>query len=286
MGHATSLVTPFSSDRVKIYDVIVPFSPGGPSDIFWRSIEPKINENLQKHNILLKIKNVPGAGGSIGLNELLDSQKLTFGFFSSFFAINKHVRPESKYNPDDVNFIEFFGYNKMIVISSKHKNLRDLQKYCATGNEVFYGSSGTGSTSELSGYYFAKKYLGCSKVTIIPYKTTTLSYSDLKAQRIDFVVDFSITATEHADSSFFNKIYEFTEKDLNPWHIFVSNKNNNPDLDLIKEAFRNAKADKAFTNTIETKFHVTKLADNKDKNWLEREFDQFNTTIQLLKNNR
>ena len=130
-----------SAESVKVYDVIVPFSAGGASDVLFRAIEPELNQRLQKHQIKLIVRNVPGAGGSIGLSKVKDSDSLTFGFFSPFFAINKNMRTDYQYDFDSVNFLNFAGFNKMLIISGKHSSLADLKTECLKNKTISFGSS-------------------------------------------------------------------------------------------------------------------------------------------------
>jgi len=46
--------------------VIIPFAPGGPTDVFGRLIAQKLSDNLGKQ---FYVENIGGAGGSIGTGE-------------------------------------------------------------------------------------------------------------------------------------------------------------------------------------------------------------------------
>lgn len=270
----------FASEK-KVIEVIIPFNAGGPSDILWRNIEPKLNLILEKDNIVLRTKNVPGAGGSIGLNELMQSQKPTLGFFSSFFAINKFVRTDTNYDYTSVNLIGFAGNNTMIVMSAKHKSLQELQIFCKN-NELLYGSSGTGSTSELLGFYFAKKIAKCEKVSPVAYRTTTLANVDLRNKQLDYLADFSISASEQIDGQFLYKLYEMKNEELTPWHIFVSNKVQNKDIDTVRQGFELLKKDKEFVRNLEKKLHIQGFSEQKNSTWLEQEFFNFQHVISQI----
>jgi tripartite-type tricarboxylate transporter receptor subunit TctC len=268
--------------NTKIYDVVIPFSAGGASDVLFRAIEPELNSRLKQHQITLVVKNVPGAGGSIGLSKVKDSNDLTFGFFSPFFAINKNMRTDYQYDFDSVNFLNFAGFNKMLIISGKHSGLADLRTECLKNKTISFGSSGVGSTSHLSAYYFATKYLNCKDILSVPYKGVSSVYPDLKAGRIDFMADFAIAADNFIESKYFNHIEDLKETDLVSWHVFVSSKVENPDAEIVKKVFDSIKADKKFTKDLESRFQIYKFSENKDSAWLKQQFGVYKTVIDTL----
>lgn len=270
-----------NAENVRIYEVVIPFSAGGPSDVLFRAIQPELNQKLIGSNIRLVVKNTPGAGGSIGLSEVINNKDLTFGFFSPFFAINKTIKNDVVYDYDSVNFLSFAGYNKMVIISGTHNNLKSLKEYCKN-KTITFGSSGLGSTSHLSAYYFATKHLNCKEVISIPYKGVSMVYPDLKAGRLTFMADFAISVNNFLESGYFNHIVDLTENDLSSWHIFVSNKIENKDSELVKKAFETVKADKLFTKSLENKFNIYKFSENKDTNWLQTQFNMYKIVIQSL----
>jgi tripartite-type tricarboxylate transporter receptor subunit TctC len=270
------------AENIKIYDVVVPFSAGGASDVLFRAIEPELNARLKQHQITLVVKNVPGAGGSIGLSKVINSNELTFGFFSPFFAINKNMRTDYRYDFDSVNFLNFSGFNKMLIISGKHAGLTDLRSECLKNKTISFGSSGVGSTSHLSAYYFATKYLNCKDVLSVPYKGVSMVYPDLKAGRIDFMADFAISVNSFIESKYFNHIEDLKETDLVSWHIFVSSKVENPDAEIVKKVFDSIKADKKFTKDLESRFQIYKFSENKDSAWLKQQFGIYKTVIDTL----
>jgi tripartite-type tricarboxylate transporter receptor subunit TctC len=278
---ATSIT---SAESVKTYSVIVPFTAGGASDIMFRFIEPELNKRLEKHKINLILENSPGAGGSIGLFKIINNNKLTFGFFSPFFAINKNIKDvyTYDYDYDSVKFLSFAGYNKMIVLSGAYTNMNQLRDACVKNKRVSFGSSGVGSTSHLASYLYAKKYLKCVEVLSVPYKGTSMVYPDLKAGRIDFMADFAINVDSFIESKYLNSIEEIKETDFASWHVFVANTIENKDAEIVKIEFESLKRDKQFIDKLETRFNVYKFSETKDINWLKNEFVNYKRIIESL----
>lgn len=270
------------AETIRVYDVVVPFSAGGASDVLFRAIEPKLNERLQPHQIKLIVKNMPGAGGNIGLSKTISNNELTFGFFSPFFAINKSMKVDSDYDYNSVNFLNFAGFNKMVIVSGMHTDLKLLRDACVKNKSISFGSSGVGSTSHLSSYYYATKYLNCKDIVSVPYKGVSMVYPDLKAGRLDFMADFSISVEHFINTKYFNRIEEIKENDLTSWHIFVSNKVDNKDAEIVKNMFDALKADNQFVKNIENRFQIYKFSENKDQIWLKGQFNTYRTVIESL----
>lgn len=265
-----SLVSTAHAENFRIYSVIVPWSAGSPSDVLFRGIEPTLNARLEQHHIRLITENAPGAGGSIGLFKLINNKETTtFGFFSPFFAILRNIRPENPYNYDSVNYLSFAGYNRMVILSGKYSSIDEL---CSKNKTLILGSSAVGSMSHLAGYYFAQKYLKCTEILNVPYKSTSDAYPDLKAGRVDILSDFDITANNYVASGYFNSITEIKDTDLLSWHVFVSNKVDNPDIEIVRREFDALKKDKKFVKDIESKFSISKFSETKDITWLINEF--------------
>lgn len=278
-----SLGATANAENLRVYNVVVPWTPGSASDILMRGIEPALNDRLAAYQIKLIVENIPGAAGSIALSSIINNKdKAVFGFFSPFFAINKTTRNDFVYDYDSVNFLSFAGYSRMVVISEKHVGLKELQEYCAKNNPLAIGSTGIGSTTHLIAQYFNKKYLKCADIIDVPYKGTSAVYSDLKAGRIDIMVDFSISANTFIATGYFNRVEEIKDTDLLAWHILVANNVSNPDIAVVKKEFNLLKKDKQFADMLESNFFISKFSDNKDVNWLRNEFVNFGKVIESI----
>jgi hypothetical protein len=107
-------------------------------------------------------------------------------------------------------------------------------------------------------------------------------YPDLKAGRIDFMADFAVSVDSFIESKYFNYIEELKESDLVSWHIFVANKVENKDAEIVKKVFDSIKADKKFTKELESQFQIYKFSENKDAKWLKQQFNIYKTVIDSL----
>ena len=92
----THAVDPLSSRPIRM---IVPFPPGGSTDILGRAIAAKLQESLGQPVV---VENKPGAGGSIGATEAArsagDGHTLLMGHIGTL-AINPSLYPNLPYDP-------------------------------------------------------------------------------------------------------------------------------------------------------------------------------------------
>ena len=81
----------------KPIKVVIPYAPGGPSDIFGRLLFQKITENT---GYVFIIENKPGASGNIGIQYVAKSNPdgYTLLLSSSAFVINPSLIANSGYD--------------------------------------------------------------------------------------------------------------------------------------------------------------------------------------------
>ena len=276
------LVLTFLSLNVyaKEISVIIPFSPGGPTDTLWRYIEPQLNLLLDKHSIRLISENVPGAAGTIAANKISNTKdKIVLGFFSPALVIAPTINPNIvAYQKNTFKLIGYAGSTEMYAVSKL--TYEELIEKCKTGR-LLYGTSNIGSTGHLMGYLVSKK-LRCNNAVAIPYKGISNMYPDLVEKRIDYFVDFAITADGFIRSGTVNKLIDIDKElstELENWHVLVSNNIESEDINIIIKEFRNLKSDPKFVLEIERNKKVKNFRDVKDQNWFETEFDVYNRFI-------
>ena len=264
--------------------VIVPFSAGGPTDQLWRTIKPVLNENLSKHGIKLITENLPGAGGTIAANKISETtDRLVLGFFSPALAIAPTLTPDVvRYNLESIKLVGYAGSTDMIVVSSLSQE--EFEKKCKDA-QIFFGSSGNGSTSHLLGTVVAKE-MQCQESIHVPYKGISSAYIDLLSGRIDYIVDFSINASGQISSGKIKKVFSMSEKftnNLENWHVLISNKVDQETLNVIQQEFNNLKNNKEFVNSIESRLKIRNFSKTNDQQWLIKEFNVYRRFIESIK---
>ncbi|OYU74197.1 MAG: hypothetical protein CFE32_18540, partial [Alphaproteobacteria bacterium PA3] len=136
---------------------IVPFPPGGPTDVFSRAVAQQLQVALGQPVI---VENRGGAGGGVGMQALAKSSPdgYTIGLSTTgTHAINPALYGERVgYDPikDFTPLTVAVSYVNMLVIPANHpaKNVKELVEYAkANPGKVSFGSAGNGSSNHLSG---------------------------------------------------------------------------------------------------------------------------------------
>ena len=167
--------------------MIVPFSPGGATDVAARLWAGRMKNDLGT----VVIENKGGGGGVIGATEVARSQPdghtLLFGNTSTQVLIPL-IMDKAPYN----GLKEFAGVYIVclsptcIVVNEAvpAKSLAELIAYAkANPTKLSYGSAGAGTMTNLSGELF-KKLIGVPTITHIPYKGAAPGLTDLASGQI------------------------------------------------------------------------------------------------------
>jgi len=173
--------------------VVVPLGAGSASDIMARVVMEQVGKQLGQTVV---IENRPGAGGTIGANQVAKSAPdgytvLAYGALATAHALY------AKLPYDTVNdFIPVipFGQQPLVVITapSKYKTLGDLiAAGKAKADGIDYSTAGAGSAS-----HFGAERLRASagfKAQHIPFKGAAEAVTEVVAGRIDFSVQLPTT---------------------------------------------------------------------------------------------
>jgi tripartite-type tricarboxylate transporter receptor subunit TctC len=157
----------------KPVTLIVPWAPGGSTDILARMLSEHLTKDLGQPFI---VENKAGASGNIGSNMVAkakpDGYTLLVGSMSTH-AMNQSLYTTMPFNGvDDFTPISLLAYvtNTMVANPSvPANNVKEFIAYCkAHPGQINYASAGPGSTNHLSAALF-EKATGC-KMTHVPYK--------------------------------------------------------------------------------------------------------------------
>lgn len=164
--------------------VIVPFPPGGASDMTARLVTPKMAESLKQSVI---IDNRGGANGAIGSGALAiappDGYTLMVGSIG-VFAINPALFKDLKYNPQkDFDLLSLIVRTPNVLVTSPDfpvKTVGELVEYLKKNpGKVTFASSGTGSSDHLTAALFWQK-TGTTGIHV-PYRGGGPAINDLIA---------------------------------------------------------------------------------------------------------
>ena len=161
---------------------IVPFPPGGGTDVMARAVAPKLGEGLGQQVV---VDNRSGAGGMIGVDLAAKSPPdgYTLGIATvGQISINPSLYAKMPFDPvKDLAPVTMAGniFNVLIVHpalpAQSVKALIALAR--ARPGELNYGSSGTGAADHLSAELF--QVMTKTKMVHVPYKGGPLAMIDL-----------------------------------------------------------------------------------------------------------
>ena len=173
--------------------MIVPFPPGGATDITARALQDALTRILKQPVVL---ENRGGAGGSIGMAEVAraPADGLTIGVATlSTHGVNPAVYSKLPYNPtkDFVGVTEIVKAPGVIVINPAVlpvKNFAELVAYLkANPGKVSYATPGNGTIGHMWGELF-KSSTGTSMVHI-PYRGAGPAINDVLAGQVAVYFD-------------------------------------------------------------------------------------------------
>ncbi|UCU99071.1 tripartite tricarboxylate transporter substrate binding protein BugE [Acidovorax radicis] len=173
--------------------VIIPFPPGGATDITARALQDALTRLLKQPVVL---DNRGGAGGSIGMAEVAraPADGLTLGVATlSTHGVNPAVYSKLPYNPtkDFVGVTEIVKAPGVIVINPTTvpvKNFAELVSYLkANPGKVSYATPGNGTIGHMWGELF-KSSTGTSMVHI-PYRGAGPALNDVLAGQVAVYFD-------------------------------------------------------------------------------------------------
>lgn len=186
----------------KPVTVVVPFAPGGTTDIIARTIGHKMGESLHQPVV---VDNRPGAGGTLGASNVA---RATPDGYTLLLATVAHTMAPGIYRklPYDftrdlvpVGLVALTPNVLLVSPSLPVKSVAELIAYIKSHpGKVNYGSAGPGSTEHLSGELF--RSMTGTDIVHVPYKGGAPMMTDLIAGQIQMAVETSPSAAPHVRS--------------------------------------------------------------------------------------
>jgi len=171
----------------RAVSIVVPFPPGGGTDVGARLIAQKLSARWGQPVI---IENKGGAAGMIGSDFVArakpDGYTLLIGNIGTF-SINPSLYKKLPYDPDKafapISMIAELPFFLLVAPSFKANNIKELIAFAkANPGVVTYASSGSGSGPHLAGEMF-EKAAGLEMVHI-PYKGGGPAATDVMAGHV------------------------------------------------------------------------------------------------------
>ncbi len=161
--------------------IVIPFPPGGTSDILTRIMAEKLSPAFRQPVI---VDPRPGAGGVIATNIVANASPDGHTLYMTFVshAINPYVYEKLPYDTEkDFVPVAMFAVSPNVVVVTPAlpvKSIKDLIELArAKPGTVNFGSAGIGTNSHLSGELLA--HMAGVKMTHVPYKGAPQANADV-----------------------------------------------------------------------------------------------------------
>jgi tripartite-type tricarboxylate transporter receptor subunit TctC len=195
----------FAQDKwpQKPITYIVPFPPGGTTDILARTIALKLGPAL---GTTIVVENKPGAGGNIGSDFVAkakpDGYTILGGTISSH-AINPSIYKTMPYDAaKSFQPITLIGTNANVLVVGAASPFKTVQDVIAAAKakpgSISFASAGNGTSQHLSGELF--KSLAGIQMEHVPYKGSGPAIQDVIAGHVPLMFDTTVVAAPHIQS--------------------------------------------------------------------------------------
>lgn len=171
--------------------LVIPFPPGGGTDILSRVIANKLTEAT---SWTIVPENKGGAGGTIGISEAVKAPANGYDMVmgqKDNLILGPYLYKSLAWNPTkDLTPVAHVAYTPVIIatsVNSPYKSIADVVKAAKVNpTKVTYGSPGNGTSIHIAGHLFEKA--AGIELTHVPYKGSNPALMDAIAGNVDLLV--------------------------------------------------------------------------------------------------
>jgi tripartite-type tricarboxylate transporter receptor subunit TctC len=175
----------------KTITIVVPFPPGGTTDVLARAVSTKLSTTLGQPVI---VENKPGAGATLGAAQVA---KANADGYTLIMGAVHHTIATSVYKGLTYNFEKDFApittvamVPNVLVVNAKspYNSVKDLiAAGKATPDKLAYGSNGNGTAQHMIGTQF--QMVSGAQILHVPYKGSAPLTTDLLGGQVDMSFD-------------------------------------------------------------------------------------------------
>ena len=169
--------------------LIVPFAPGGGTDLVARTIGQAIRDELHQPVI---VDNKPGGSTIIGTDALAKSTPDGYSLVVATFAhaVNPSLKAKLPYNQDkDFSPVCLIGISPNVLVVAANSPYKTFQQLLAATKEnpgkLSYASQGSGTSAHLAGELFNS--MAGVKLVHVPYKGAGPALTDVMGGQVDMM---------------------------------------------------------------------------------------------------
>src|SRR5437870_13060714 len=184
----------------KPVKIVVPYSTGGPADIYARFIGDRLQKTLAQPFV---IENRPGAGAIIGTDVVAKSAPdgYTLLMMSNTHTVNESLFTKKPYNlMRDLTPISPINYSDLLLVvhpSVPANNLKELIALAkSTPGTLNYASSGPGTPYHMAGELF--KAMAGVDIVHVPHKGSDQARTAILGKQVDMMFDAITTMAANA----------------------------------------------------------------------------------------
>ena len=180
--------------------IVVPFAPGGATDVLARLVGAEMQKNWGQPVV---IDNKPGAGGNIGAEagarSAADGSVMTL-VAHGFMSVNPHVYRDLKYDSvrDFAPVTQLVDAPLLLVVNQTVpiRSLREFLDYArANPGKLVIGNGGAGTAQHLAGELFTS--MARIEAVHAPYKGSAPATNDLLGGQTNAMLDNMVTLIQH-----------------------------------------------------------------------------------------
>ena len=184
----------------KPIKLVVPYAPGGSTDVVGRVIAEYLGQRLGQNIV---VENRPGKGATIGTSQVAkaapDGYTLLVSNISSF-AIAPPLYGDLDYDPvKDFTHITLASFNPSVLVVNPSFPARTLAEYIAYAkanpDKLAFATSGPGSSNHILGVMLAQ--ISGTKLIHIPYRGAGPAMQDTIAGNVPSMFDSLPSAAPH-----------------------------------------------------------------------------------------
>lgn len=208
--------------------MIIPFPPGGPTDIFGRMVAQHLSDAFKQQVIP---DNRPGAGGNIGVEQAAKAP--ADGYTLTCFTVAQAIAPgiyrklafDPRKDLAPITLVALVPSVLMVHPSLPVKNVKDLIAVAKSRpDELTYASTGNGTSPHMLMEMF--KWMTGTQMVHVPYKGAAPALVDQMAGQVVVAFNSAVGALPHARSGRLRALAVSTEKRFAAM----------PDLPTVEEA--------------------------------------------------